>query len=159
MTNDSTMSEARGAVPCPAAHCPLCGQPNRCTLAEAGTVAGNPAAQPCHAATSGDAAQDAPLKCWCRLVEMPRALLARVPSGSRACVCHACVARERRAMTWMPLARSGEFYLLDDGRRVFTERYHLRRGYCCGSGCRHCPYDADGHPREDVVRAMEATAT
>ncbi|WP_073094195.1 DUF5522 domain-containing protein [Cyclobacterium lianum] len=23
---------------------------------------------------------------------------------------------------------------------VFTETYHLLRGYCCGSGCRHCPY-------------------
>ena len=24
---------------------------------------------------------------------------------------------------------------------VFTRVYHLKRGYCCGSGCRHCPYD------------------
>ena len=24
---------------------------------------------------------------------------------------------------------------------VFTAAYHLKRGYCCGSGCRHCPYD------------------
>lgn len=39
-----------------------------------------------------------------------------------------------------------DFYLLDDGRMVFTERYHLRRGYCCGSGCRHCPFDAEGRP-------------
>jgi hypothetical protein len=23
---------------------------------------------------------------------------------------------------------------------VFTEAYHLKRGYCCESGCRHCPY-------------------
>jgi len=23
---------------------------------------------------------------------------------------------------------------------VFTAQYHLRRGYCCQSGCRHCPY-------------------
>jgi uncharacterized protein (TIGR00290 family) len=23
---------------------------------------------------------------------------------------------------------------------VFTTAYHLRRGYCCESGCRHCPY-------------------
>lgn len=23
---------------------------------------------------------------------------------------------------------------------VFTEAYHLRRGYCCNSDCRHCPY-------------------
>ncbi|MBX2974679.1 MAG: hypothetical protein KF721_01005 [Ignavibacteriaceae bacterium] len=26
------------------------------------------------------------------------------------------------------------------GYSVFTAYYHLRRGGCCGSGCRHCPY-------------------
>ena len=24
---------------------------------------------------------------------------------------------------------------------VFTREFHLKRGQCCGSGCRHCPYD------------------
>ena len=24
---------------------------------------------------------------------------------------------------------------------VFTRLYHLKRGHCCGSRCRHCPYD------------------
>ena len=33
----------------------------------------------------------------------------------------------------------GDFYI-EDGFMVFTERYHARRGYCCESGCRHCPY-------------------
>jgi hypothetical protein len=23
---------------------------------------------------------------------------------------------------------------------VFTEAYHLKRGFCCNSDCRHCPY-------------------
>jgi Family of unknown function (DUF5522) len=23
---------------------------------------------------------------------------------------------------------------------VFTSAYHLKRGYCCNSDCRHCPY-------------------
>ncbi|KAL9179378.1 hypothetical protein ACHAXT_008668 [Thalassiosira profunda] len=27
------------------------------------------------------------------------------------------------------------------GYSVFTEVAHLRRGKCCGSGCRHCPYN------------------
>lgn len=26
------------------------------------------------------------------------------------------------------------------GRLVFTREFHLRRGYCCGNGCKHCPY-------------------
>jgi hypothetical protein len=28
------------------------------------------------------------------------------------------------------------------GLFVMTSRYLLERGTCCGSGCRHCPYDA-----------------
>jgi hypothetical protein len=27
---------------------------------------------------------------------------------------------------------------------VFTAAYHLKRGSCCGSGCRHCPYRESG---------------
>ena len=30
----------------------------------------------------------------------------------------------------------------DTGYSVFTEVYHLARGSCCDSGCRHCPYRA-----------------
>jgi hypothetical protein len=29
---------------------------------------------------------------------------------------------------------------------VFTAAYHLRRGYCCGNGCRHCPYGHEAVP-------------
>ena len=32
-----------------------------------------------------------------------------------------------------------DFYR-DGAAVVFTESYLRRRGYCCGSGCRHCPY-------------------
>lgn len=31
-------------------------------------------------------------------------------------------------------------YYMEDGAFVFTGSYLRRRGYCCGSGCRHCPY-------------------
>lgn len=33
----------------------------------------------------------------------------------------------------------GDFYL-EGPYMVFTAHYHLRRGYCCNSDCRHCPY-------------------
>jgi hypothetical protein len=36
--------------------------------------------------------------------------------------------------------KEGEDYYLEDGYLVFTEAYHLKRGYCCGSGCRYCPW-------------------
>ena len=32
---------------------------------------------------------------------------------------------------------------------VFTAAYHLRRGYCCQSGCRHCPYGLDTQKSAD----------
>ena len=36
-----------------------------------------------------------------------------------------------------------DFYWSEDGYRVFTEKYHLKRGHCCKSGCKHCPYGFD----------------
>jgi hypothetical protein len=36
-----------------------------------------------------------------------------------------------------------DFYLSKEGFIVFTEKYHLKRGHCCKSGCRHCPYGYD----------------
>ncbi len=33
-----------------------------------------------------------------------------------------------------------DYYLTPEGYIVFTEIYHLKRGYCCQSGCRHCPW-------------------
>jgi hypothetical protein len=41
------------------------------------------------------------------------------------------------------LIEGGDYYLSPEGYRVFTEKYHLKRGYCCRSGCRHCPYGFD----------------
>lgn len=37
---------------------------------------------------------------------------------------------------------------------IFTAAYLLRRGYCCESGCRHCPY---GFSRPAEVAPAPAT--
>lgn len=42
-------------------------------------------------------------------------------------------------MPKMQLKENVDYYL-ENGLYVFTEAYHLKRGYCCGSKCRHCPY-------------------
>jgi len=43
----------------------------------------------------------------------------------------------------------GTDYYMENGFMVFTAEYLSRRGYCCESGCRHCPYgfvrDAEEH--------------
>ncbi|HEV2325913.1 MAG TPA: DUF5522 domain-containing protein [Terracidiphilus sp.] len=49
-----------------------------------------------------------------------------------------------------PLPLSPEDYYMEGPYMVFTAAYHLKRGYCCGSGCRHCPY------REDIANRKKA---
>lgn len=39
-----------------------------------------------------------------------------------------------------------EFYYNSDGLVVFTAEYLLNRGYCCGNGCKNCPYDYKNVP-------------
>ena len=34
-----------------------------------------------------------------------------------------------------------DFYYNEQGYMVLTAKYLLDRGYCCGNGCKHCPYD------------------
>jgi len=41
-----------------------------------------------------------------------------------------------------------EDYYMEGPYMVFTAAYHLKRGYCCGSGCRHCPYGRAGQRPE-----------
>jgi Family of unknown function (DUF5522) len=47
-----------------------------------------------------------------------------------------------------------EDYYMEGPNLVFTAAYHLKRGYCCGSGCRHCPYTDpkidESNPAESV---------
>jgi hypothetical protein len=33
-----------------------------------------------------------------------------------------------------------EDFYMEGPYLVFTAAYHLRRGFCCNTGCRHCPY-------------------
>jgi hypothetical protein len=110
--------------------CPLCGRPNQCQLC-------------------APAAYQGP--CWCTTVKIPAALLARVPDASRnrACICPDCVAAFQRAQPPAATAPpgAGDYYFDASGAMVFTAAYHLRRGHCCGSACRHCPYPAKAaHP-------------
>ena len=38
----------------------------------------------------------------------------------------------------------GVDYTVENGCWVFTAKFLRDRGYCCGSGCRHCPYRTTG---------------
>ncbi len=119
---------------CQPEKCPLCGRPNDCQLCT-------------------NAAYKGP--CWCAQAKIPDALLARVPPDLRnqACICRTCVAifHLEHANISPPSILPGDFYF-DHGLMIFTAACHLRRGYCCGSGCRHCPY-ADAKLKSTPVPA------
>ena len=40
----------------------------------------------------------------------------------------------------IPELNKEDYYYSDEGYIVFTEKYHLKRGYCCDNNCKHCPY-------------------
>jgi hypothetical protein len=37
-------------------------------------------------------------------------------------------------------------FYIENGYKVFTAKYHMERGTCCGNGCRHCPFE----PKHEV---------
>jgi hypothetical protein len=103
--------------------CPLCGEGNDCQRCEGVAYKG---------------------PCWCFKVEVPQELIGRLPEDLRgkACICRECVMDFHRQNSGAADVKPGDFYM-ENGLIVFTAAYHKRRGYCCGSGCRHCPYTAD----------------
>lgn len=101
-------------------NCPLCGGANGCPLASGQVYRG---------------------RCWCESIDMPDHLLARVPEAARrvTCICRSCV-NQALPIPDRPELNSDYYLDPDTGFQVFTEEYHRRRGHCCHSGCRHCPW-------------------
>lgn len=118
------------------AHCPICWKPNGCRI-----ETGEPYKGPC----------------WCEGPTLSSAALHRLLSDApeQRCVCRSCLEAiaANPEITWDELVahsnparhlapqvlQEDEFYREGDAI-VFTAAYLLRRGYCCGSRCRHCPY-------------------
>lgn len=62
-----------------------------------------------------------------------------------------------------PLIEGQDFYYDEHGYVVFTETYHIARGYCCGHGCKHCPFSYESVPEprrsELITQKQKATGT
>ncbi len=52
------------------------------------------------------------------------------------------------------LIEGRDYYLNEKGLLVFTEKYHLEKGYCCGMACRHCPYHYEAVPEPKRSEAL-----
>ena len=47
------------------------------------------------------------------------------------------------------------YYVNEDGWVVLTATYLLERGYCCGNGCKHCPYAYENVPEPRRSELLE----
>ena len=56
------------------------------------------------------------------------------------------------------LVEGEDYYYNDQGYIVLTESFHLKKGYCCGNGCKHCPYQFVNvpEPRRSELLASSA---
>ncbi len=89
--------------------------------------------------------------CWC--ATMPN--VGPVAASGQDCLCPACLSeaiaelsvegnpasdmKSHKSAAPAPLIENEDYYL-EGPAMVFTAQFLLRRGYCCESGCRHCPY-------------------
>jgi hypothetical protein len=58
----------------------------------------------------------------------------------------------------VPAARpplAPEDYYMEGEYMVFTAAYHLKRGSCCGSGCRHCPFRDTAEPISQTDKGQD----
>ncbi len=44
------------------------------------------------------------------------------------------------------LIEGEDFYYNENGFVVFTKKYHIKKGFCCGNACKHCPYHYEAVP-------------
>ena len=88
-------------------------------------------------------------QCQCYGLQISEATQEYLQQTQYDCLCAKCLQEldnivKTASETPLP-RRYGEFqeglhYYVENGLLVYTEFYHIQRGYCCGSGCRHCAY-------------------
>lgn len=48
-----------------------------------------------------------------------------------------------------------DFYYNAEGYIVLTKEYHLQKGFCCGNGCTHCPYEYEAVPEPQKATLLK----
>ena len=56
-----------------------------------------------------------------------------------------------KSFSKIPLLKKEDYYYSYDGYIIFNEKYHLKRGYCCDSNCKHCPYKKRIKKKNDKI--------
>ena len=83
-------------------------------------------------------------ECSCSQLTLSKDTLDFLQNTSYDCLCNNCLIdaekKVKDAHSATQKMTENVHYYLEDGMLVFTELYHIQRGYCCKSGCRHCAY-------------------
>lgn len=94
------------------------------------------------------------VNCQCSGVTLSEEAQAFLTKTYFDCLCKDCLARintdvkaarNYRFPAQKEMVIEGLHYYKEGNYVVFTELYHLLRGYCCGNGCRHCVYGFKRH--------------
>lgn len=56
------------------------------------------------------------------------------------------------------LVEGEDFYYNKEGYIVLTEKFHLKKGFCCGNGCKHCPYEYQNVPEPKRTELLTLSA-
>jgi hypothetical protein len=93
------------------------------------------------------------VNCQCSTITLGNETKNFLSKTSYDCLCKNCLAKIDNTIKLskqyhFPVQKEmlveGLHYYKENGYWVFTELYHLLRGYCCKSGCRHCVYGYQG---------------
>jgi hypothetical protein len=57
-----------------------------------------------------------------------------------------------------PWIEGEDYYVNEQGLVTLTAKYLLDRGYCCGNGCRHCPFNYEAVPEPKRSALLENRA-
>ncbi|MEM9547285.1 MAG: cysteine-rich CWC family protein [Bacteroidota bacterium] len=82
--------------------------------------------------------------CTCSNVELSSDCRDYLKETEYDCLCNACLNELNQLVEKAHKAPNKPteniHYYMEEGMLVFTELNHIKRGYCCKSGCRHCAY-------------------
>lgn len=74
---------------------------------------------------------------WC--ADLP--VIPKLPAQYQDCLCPQCLKLFAKGWPQENGLTEGDDFYYDRNLFVFTANYHLKKGYCCGNNCRHCPYE------------------
>lgn len=82
--------------------------------------------------------------CVCAQITISKDCAEYLKATQYDCLCNSCLETLDRLVDQANVTTTkiteNIHYVMEGGLMVFTELYHIQRGYCCKSNCRNCAY-------------------